>query len=86
MLETATSSAASIRVPADLFIAGRIADANKKLHNNMLSVKELASRTWAGQDVGMIKRGYADGETRSQLPTASQEKVSSWKVPVKTLE
>ena len=54
MLETATSSAASIRVPADLFIAGRIADANKKLHNNMLSVKELASRTWAGQDVEMI--------------------------------
>ena len=35
------SSAASMRVPADLFVAGRSADANKKLHNNMRSMKEL---------------------------------------------
>ena len=27
---------------------------NKKLHNNMFSVKELADRMWAGKDVEMI--------------------------------
>ena len=54
MLETATSSAVTIRVPVDLSIVGRSADANKKLHNSMLSVKELADRMWAGKDVEMI--------------------------------
>ena len=54
LLETVTSSAATIRVPADLCIAPRSADANNKLHHNMLSVKELADRVWAGKDVEMI--------------------------------
>lgn len=27
---------------------------NKKLHNNMFSVKELADRMWAGKDIEMI--------------------------------
>ena len=54
MFETATSSAATTRVPADLAIAGRSADANSKLHKNMLSVKDLGDRMWAGKDVEMI--------------------------------
>ena len=43
----------------------RSADANKKLHNNMLSVKELADRVWNCTDVEMIvtaaSRDYRHG-------------------------